>query len=337
MEIQPKRILERDIYKTILNSKFELIVYYLLLKNNNTQEFSLNKKVFNIENDTTAIQSKYNFIEKEIYESLIIKQIYLTENTPETKAILKKEIENQLKNKRMKEKITESDIEWILKDNQRQCYYILFMIVFCDDINTLIHQAYNYHEYVIEGKIINKKCSEQYKLMFCHFKPTVIHNLETIYEHIILYFISLDKNKAITQLDFLKSAWSNALKNNNHNWIDKSNEDQIDWIIEYYRKNNIEFWFINNEDLDSKYHTCISILDLWQKNEHISKIGSKDYFLEKMKRSWSQQKYRLSVKDKKSINLRVDKEIEKKINKLCTDLKLTKSQLIELLLKNKQI
>lgn len=44
MEIQPKRILERDIYKTILNSKFELIVYYLLLKNNNTQEFSLNKR-----------------------------------------------------------------------------------------------------------------------------------------------------------------------------------------------------------------------------------------------------------------------------------------------------
>ncbi|EON6315404.1 CopG family transcriptional regulator, partial [Vibrio cholerae] len=52
--------------------------------------------------------------------------------------------------------------------------------------------------------------------------------------------------------------------------------------------------------------------------------------LEKMKRSWSQQKYRLSVKDKKSINLRVDKEIEKKLNNLCSDLKLTKSQLIEL-------
>ncbi|EGQ8096671.1 ribbon-helix-helix protein, CopG family [Vibrio cholerae] len=49
-----------------------------------------------------------------------------------------------------------------------------------------------------------------------------------------------------------------------------------------------------------------------------------------MKRSWSQQKYRLSVKDKKSINLRVDKEIEKKLNNLCSDLKLTKSQLIEL-------
>ncbi|HDI3346058.1 TPA: ribbon-helix-helix protein, CopG family, partial [Vibrio cholerae] len=76
-------------------------------------------------------------------------------------------------------------------------------------------------------------------------------------------------------------------------------------------------------------------LDLWQEDYFIPEIGSKDYFLEKMKRSWSQQKYRLSVKDKKSINLRVDKEIEKKINKLCADSKLTKSQLIELLLKNK--
>ncbi|EGR4185383.1 CopG family transcriptional regulator, partial [Vibrio cholerae] len=74
---------------------------------------------------------------------------------------------------------------------------------------------------------------------------------------------------------------------------------------------------------------------LWQEDYFIPKIGSKDYFIEKMKRSWSQQKYRLSVKDKKSINLRVDKEIEKKINKLCSDSKLTKSQLIELLLKNK--
>lgn len=127
MEIQPKRILERDIYKTILNSKFELIVYYLLLKNNNTQEFSLNKKVFNIENDTTAIQSKYNFIEKEIYESLIIKQIYLTENTPETKAILKKEIENQLKNKRMKEK---NNRIWYRMDIKRQSKTMLLHTIY---------------------------------------------------------------------------------------------------------------------------------------------------------------------------------------------------------------
>uniref|UniRef100_UPI003F588E3F hypothetical protein n=1 Tax=Vibrio cholerae TaxID=666 RepID=UPI003F588E3F len=35
-------------------------------------------------------------------------------------------------------------------------------------------------------------------------------------------------------------------------------------------------------------------------------------FHRKNERFWSQQKYRLSVKDKKSINLRVDKEIEKK-------------------------
>ncbi|MBF4426352.1 ribbon-helix-helix protein, CopG family, partial [Vibrio anguillarum] len=77
---------------------------------------------------------------------------------------------------------------------------------------------------------------------------------------------------------------------------------------------------------------CLTLLDLWQEDYFIPGIGSKNYFLEKIKRSWSQQKYRLSVKNKKSINLRVDKEIEKKINKLCADSKLTKSQLIESLL-----
>ncbi|TXY42603.1 hypothetical protein FXE84_09180 [Vibrio cholerae] len=49
-----------------------------------------------------------------------------------------------------------------------------------------------------------------------------------------------------------------------------------------------------------------------------------------MKRSWSQQKYRLSIKNKKSINFLLEKETEKELNKLCSDLKLTKNQLIEL-------
>ncbi|EMC3685659.1 hypothetical protein VDN59_001031 [Vibrio cholerae] len=49
-----------------------------------------------------------------------------------------------------------------------------------------------------------------------------------------------------------------------------------------------------------------------------------------MKRSWSQQKYRLSIKNKKSINFLLENETEKELNKLCSDLKLTKNQLIEL-------
>ncbi len=151
-----------------------------------------------------------------------------------------------------------------------------------------------------------------------------------MHKHLLLFFISINKNIAIALMDTLKAEWSKALKNNNHDWIDKENTYQINWIIEYLKK-NIEPWFINNnQDLDFKYYLCIVIIDLWQQDDFIEKIGSKDYFLDKMKRSWSQQKYRLSIKNKKSINFLLEKETEKELNKLCSDLKLTKNQLIEL-------
>ncbi|EGR4170285.1 hypothetical protein DDN62_18230, partial [Vibrio cholerae] len=113
-----------------------------------------------------------------------------------------------------------------------------------------------------------------------------------MHEHLLLFFISINKNIAIALMDTLKAEWSKALKNNNHDWIDKENTYQINWIIEYFKKSNIEPWFINNnQDLYFKYYLCVVLIDLWQQDDFIEKIGSKDYFLEKMKRSWSQQKY----------------------------------------------
>ncbi|STY55012.1 MULTISPECIES: hypothetical protein [Vibrio] len=189
------------------------------------------------------------------------------------------------------------------------------------------------HEINFIEMIIEKYIHKNTKSILDHFNPNIIHDFNLIYEHLLLYFLSINKDSAIREMDRLKYLWSMAIKDDNYSWIDKKNTVQINWIIEYLKKSNIELWFIkNNEDIDYKYYSCLSLLDLWQENYFIPEIGSKDYFLEKMKRSWSQQKYRLSVKNKKSINLRVDKEIEKKINKLCADSKLTKSQLIESLL-----
>ncbi len=62
----------------------------------------------------------------------------------------------------------------------------------------------------------------------------------------------------------------------------QKNTAQIHWIVEYFKKSNIELWFINNnEDIDYKYYSCLILLDLWQEDYFIPKIGSKDYFLEK--------------------------------------------------------
>ncbi|EMI4326494.1 CopG family transcriptional regulator [Vibrio cholerae] len=328
--------LHNDIYDIISKNTFELIAYQLSLDDKGTSEYSSNKKIFSIDDDNCAISSKISSIDIHIcdishgtrYTQLcsIGHGINPTIDT----------INNFLKDERQKNKITFSDFEWVKKDNKRQCLYLFCMLLTFNNSCEKLMSSLESHKTNFIELIIEKKINEKDHPILKHFKPDIIHNFSLIYEHLLLYFLSINKYSAIRKMDRLKYLWSMAIKDENYSWIDKKNTTQINWIIEYLKKSNIELWFIkNNEDIDYKYYSCLTLLDLWQEDYFIPNIGSKDYFIEKMKRSWSQQKYRLSVKDKKSINLRVDKEIEKKINKLCADSKLTKSQLIELLLENK--
>ncbi|ORP17744.1 CopG family transcriptional regulator [Vibrio cholerae] len=335
METQPTYI-RNDIYDIISKDTFELVAYHLSLNFKDTSEYSYNKKIFSIDDDNCAISLKISSI-----ETYMIDISFGTRNTqlfPTSRDIRVTidAINNILKNERQKETISFSDIEWVKKDNKRQCLYLFCMLLTLDNSCDQLMSSLERHKTKFIELIIEKKINEKDHSILKHFNPNIIHDFSLIYEHLLLYFLSINKDSAIRKMDRLKYLWSMAIKDKNYSWIDKKNTTQINWIIEYLKKSNIELWFIkNNEDIDYKHYSCLTLLDLWQEDYFIPKIGSKDYFIEKMKRSWSQQKYRLSVKDKKSINLRVDKEIEKKINKLCSDSKLTKSQLIELLLKNK--
>ncbi|EGR2497213.1 CopG family transcriptional regulator [Vibrio cholerae] len=335
MKISPKG-LDPDIYNLISEDIFELVAYHLLFNSGDTREYQFNKKIFSIKNDRNAIKSKIASISKKIIDISELKDTYIPNSTShKIHATSTIEINKDIKERRLKETISQSDLEWIIKHNHRQCLYLFLSLLIHEQETSILAriitpEIYNNKKSLTNiSTILNRSILE-------HFNPEIEHNFDLMHEHLLLFFISINKNIAIALMDTLKAEWSKALKNNNHDWIDKENTYQINWIIKYFKKSNIEPWFINNnQDLYFKYYLCVVLIDLWQQDDFIEKIGSKDYFLEKMKRSWSQQKYRLSVKDKKSINLRVDKEIEKKINKLCADSKLTKSQLIELLLKNK--
>ncbi len=335
MKISPKG-LDPDIYNLISEDIFELVAYHLLFNSGDTREYQFNKKIFSIKNDRNAIKSKIASISKKIIDISELKDTYIPNSTShKIHATSTIEINKDIKERRLKETISQSDLEWIIKHNHRQCLYLFLSLLIHEQETSILAriitpEIYNNKKSLTNiSTILNRSILE-------HFNPEIEHNFDLMHEHLLLFFISINKNIAIALMDTLKAEWSKALKNNNHDWIDKENTYQINWIIEYFKKSNIEPWFINNnQDLYFKYYLCVVLIDLWQQDDFIEKIGSKDYFLDKMKRSWSQQKYRLSVKDKKSINLRVDKDTEKKINKLCADLKLTKSQLIELLLKNK--
>ncbi len=327
--------LENDIYDLISKDTFELVSHHLLLNSNDTSEYKFNKKIFSIKHDENAINSKINSITQDIIDiSEGYKKSEINSNFIYLKGPSTYEINVYLKSERSKQLLSKSDLEWIKIDNPRQ-YLFLFSLLFIHYNQTSILEEFTIlssksFKNVILDKITGVDIQDK-KSILTHFDPNITHDFDLMHEHLLLFFMSINKKEAILKMDELKEKWSSALKNNNHDWINKKNTVQIDWIIEYFKKSNIELWFINNnEDIDYKYYSCLTLLDLWQEDYFIPGIGSKDYFLDKMKRSWSQQKYRLSVKDKKSINLRVEKETEKKLNKLCADLKLTKSQLIEL-------
>ncbi|EPZ7320520.1 CopG family transcriptional regulator [Vibrio mimicus] len=335
MKISPKG-LDPDIYNLISEDIFELVAYHLLFNSGDTREYQFNKKIFSIKNDRNAIKSKIASISKKIIDISELKDTYIPNSTShKIHATSTIEINKDIKERRLKETISQSDLEWIIKHNHRQCLYLFLSLLIHEQETSILARIITPEIYNNKKSLTNKSTILN-RTILEHFNPEIEHNFDLMHEHLLLFFISINKNIAIALMDTLKAEWSKALKNNNHDWIDKENTYQINWIIEYFKKTNIEPWFINNnQDLYFKYYLCVVLIDLWQQDDFIEKIGSKDYFLDKMKRSWSQQKYRLSVKDKKSINLRVDKDTEKKINKLCADLKLTKSQLIELLLKNK--
>ncbi|WP_240313307.1 CopG family transcriptional regulator [Vibrio cholerae] len=313
MKISPKG-LDPDIYNLISEDIFELVAYHLLFNSGDTREYQFNKKIFSIKNDRNAIKSKIASISKKIIDISELKDTYIPNSTShKIHATSTIEINKDIKERRLKETISQSDLEWIIKHNHRQCLYLFLSLLIHEQETSILARIITPEIYNNKKPLTNKSTILNRSILE-HFNPEIEHNFDLMHEHLLLFFISINKNIAIALMDTLKAEWSKALKNNNHDWIDKENTYQINWIIKYFKKSNIEPWFINNnQDLYFKYYLCVVLIDLWQQDDFIEKIGSKDYFLEKMKRSWSQQKYRLSVKDKKSINLRVDKEIEKKL------------------------
>lgn len=123
--------------------------------------------------------------------------------------------------------------------------------------------------------------------------------------------------------------WTQKNHNNkNHDWISDTNDNQINWAWNYLLKNNKFINRFNNPitPLDYFYYIQASIDQLiyFPTAECI-------LFLDKMKKTWSQKKFRDSGKAKKQFHLPLTKDTHKKIEFLERYLNKSKSQVIEYL------
>ncbi|ELY5214363.1 hypothetical protein SNE98_001339 [Vibrio cholerae] len=242
----------------------------------------------------------------------------------------------------------EFELNWIDRLNKRQCYYIASVLYLSrklmSPILELNHEQINISNLInFEHDVVNGKMPDyipRYHISN-HLNLKDPHSINILYDHILLNLIHMityvQQMNKLDVIEIIKESWIDTYNEQNYDWICKDNKEQINWIFDYLKKNRLSAWFLPNIDSEShlhKYHSCITVLDLWHPSQNIKDLDNKYKFIEKMKKSLSQQKCRLKNKNKKSFSFSMNGNVGLKIDRLCKINNINKSKLIEKLINN---
>ena len=150
------------------------------------------------------------------------------------------------------------------------------------------------------------------------------------YEYFINIFdcINLNKDEKIYLLNDLKSIWSNTeLNENDVNWLTPLDQSQIIWAWKYLEKNNKLGYFPTSPvSIIERHQYICAFLDLIS---IFNGQDSKELFLYKMKKTWSQKKYRDNDRIKKPYHLPLSKDSHNKLTHLCEIFNKSQSDVLE--------
>jgi len=93
-------------------------------------------------------------------------------------------------------------------------------------------------------------------------------------------------------------------------WIDPKNKTQIEWVISYLNKKDIPIHIHTRISPKEGYKKILDAMD-GMRNMH---IAEKQIFIERMKRTWSQKKYRDSENAKRQVSFAMNDNIRSKLN-----------------------
>ena len=151
----------------------------------------------------------------------------------------------------------------------------------------------------------------------------------TLYKEFLLNFdsINVDINQKIIFIQNKKIEWE-VIKTQEKliNWIDISNKTQLTWswdyLIKFYKNINYFYPPQSNTDL---YNAILASFD----NMSYEHISDKKLFMDRMKKTWSQKKFRDSGKAKKPYHIPLTKSTQAQLEKLAEFKNLHKNQVIE--------
>lgn len=177
--------------------------------------------------------------------------------------------------------ISDSDLKWVKSTSIQFLIFAINTIIKMNNLNTFNITATNDRNYFIE----------------------------------LIDSIKLPRDLKTNQINQIKSLWSNhESKPKDIKWINEYNIEQVNWAWDYLKKTN-SLAFIPNPPMDNiyRYFYVISSLDLMSFSKN---FDAKELFLNKMKKTWSQKKYRDSGKIKKPYHLPLTKDRHEQLKSL---------------------
>jgi len=151
----------------------------------------------------------------------------------------------------------------------------------------------------------------------------------TLYKDFLLILdcCTLDANSKINFMQIKKREWEKIKTPEKEiNWLDKANTIQLSWAGEYLKK----FYksinpFHPPQNNDELYNSVLASFD----NMSYESISDKKLFMDRMKKTWSQKKFRDSGKAKKPYHIPLTKSTRIQLEKLAEFKNLRKDQVIE--------
>ena len=120
-------------------------------------------------------------------------------------------------------------------------------------------------------------------------------------------------DEKVSHLLYLKALWPKArTPSQQTKWLDPKDEDQMTWALNYLFKNNRAHTSLIPSNNKEVYTYILYSLDIFS----YSHISEKQLFIEKMKKTWSQKKYRSSAGAKKQNYLPMTKTTRDRLDRI---------------------
>ena len=156
------------------------------------------------------------------------------------------------------------------------------------------------------------------------------------HEIIIKYFdLALAKKEdKINLINAIRHQWNIISSNDSFSWLTQNNEQQnkwcIDYIIDYWNKNNINHNNTINIEVENNYSKFVLLFDIWS-----AYPDTKTLFIQSIKKAYAQKKFRDKQVGKKQCSFNLS---QKSINQLALLSELQgvpKNHILESLINNK--